>query len=114
VIGTLTGDPRPGRSPVGARVTILQIEFPVVDPERPQVLWAWARFDIEVADELAERHEVKALKGGVPILAAGQLSERWVIEKGRSGRRGVIVADFVQPDAPDAAGTLLVPWARRP
>lgn len=99
---------------MGARVTILQIEFAVVDPERPQVLWAWARFDIEMADELAERHEVKALKGGVPILAAGQLSERWVIERGRSGRRGVIVADFVQPDAPDAAGTLLVPWARRP
>jgi len=62
VIGTLCGDARPGRSPIGAAVTILPIEFPVVDPERPQVLWAWARFDVEVPDELARHYEVQSLK----------------------------------------------------
>lgn len=113
VIGTLCGDARPGRSPIGAAVTVLPIEFPVVDPEHPQMLWAWARFDVEVPAELANRYEVQSLKGGTPILATGQLSERWVIESGRSSRRGVIVADLVQPDAPDAVGGLLVPQGHR-
>jgi len=109
VLGTLCGDARPSRSPVGSAVTILPIEFPVLDPERPQVLWAWARFDVEVPDELARRYEVRTLTGGTPILAAGQLSERWVIEDGRSSRRGVIVAELVQPHAAEAAGVLLAP-----
>ncbi len=112
VIGTLCGDARPGRSPIGLAITILPIEFPVLDPEHPQVLWAWARFDVEVPEELAHRYEVHSLKGGTPIRATGQLSERWVIENGRSGKRGVIVADLVQPDAPDAAGGLLAPQGR--
>ncbi len=66
--GTLIADPRLGRSPVGDPVTLLHIEFPVTDPERPQVLWAWARFDVEVPAELVHRYEVQSLKGGVPIL----------------------------------------------
>lgn len=113
VIGTLCGDARPGRSPVGAAVTILPIEFPVVDPERPPTLWAWARFDVEVPADLAHRYDVQTLTGGTPVLAAGQLSERWVIENGRSSRRGVIVADLVQPEAPDASGTTLTLQGRR-
>ena len=39
-------------------------------------------------------------QGGAPILAAGQLSERWMIEDGRSGKRGVIVAALVHPGTP--------------
>jgi hypothetical protein len=98
VIGRLTKDARPGRSPVGDPVTLLEVEFPVDDPQHPKVLWTWARFGVEVPDELAVRHQVKALRGGVPIFASGQLSERWVIESGRSSRRGAIVADLVYPD----------------
>lgn len=111
--GTLIADPRLGRSPVGDPVTLLQIEFPVTDPERPQLLWTWARFDVEVPAELGRHYEVQSLKGGTAILASGQLSERWVIENGRSSRRGVIVADLVQPDAPDSAGGRLAPLGRR-
>jgi hypothetical protein len=111
VIGTLCEDARPGRNPVGDAVTVLPIEFPVVDPEHPQVLWTWARFDVEIPVDLARHFEVQSLTGGTPIFAAGQLSERWVIENGRSSRRGVIVADLVQGDA---AGALLAPQGRRP
>ncbi|HVY78867.1 MAG TPA: hypothetical protein VG898_10205 [Solirubrobacterales bacterium] len=95
--GTLACDPWPGRSPTGNPVVFLRIEFPVAEPDRPQVLRAWASCEIEVAAELAERQEVADLQGGSAVFAAGQLSERWVIEGGRSSRRNVLVAALVNP-----------------
>jgi hypothetical protein len=97
--GTLACDPWRGRSPVGDPVTFLRIEFPVTEPARPAELRCWARCDVEVTRDLAERAEVKGLQGGGAVLVAGQLSERWMIEAGRSGRRNVIVAALVQPGA---------------
>lgn len=111
--GTLMDDPRLARSPVGDPVTLLRIEFPVADPERPQVLWAWASCEVEVPDTLAEQHGIRELQGGAPILAAGQLSERWAIADGRSGKRGVIVAALVHPGPPpDQPEELLIPGGR--
>jgi hypothetical protein len=58
--GTLARDPWRGRNPIGDPVVFLRIEFPVADPDRPQVLRAWASCEVEVAAELAERQEVEA------------------------------------------------------
>jgi hypothetical protein len=98
--GTLMDDPRLTRNPVGDPIILLRIEFPVADPERPQVLWSWATCEVEVPAALAERHSIRELQGGAPILAAGQLSERWAITDGRSSKRGVIVAALVHPGPP--------------
>jgi hypothetical protein len=112
--GTLSADPKLGRSPIGDPVTLQRIEFPVADPERPQVLWTWASCEVEVPNALAERHGILELQGGASILAAGQLSERWKIAGGRTGKRGVIVAALVHPGSPpDLSDELLVP-GRRP
>lgn len=107
--GTLLGDPRPGRSPVGEPVTLLGVEFPVADPESPQTLWTWATCEVEVPAALAERHDVHELEGGAAILAAGQLSERWAISDGRSSKRAAIVAALVQPGQPPGDDELLIP-----
>lgn len=108
--GTLARDPWAGRSPVGDPVTFLRVEFPVTEPARPLVLRCWGSFDVEVADDLAGRPEVKGLQGGAKVLVAGQLSERWVIEAGRSGRRNVLVAALVHPGTPpEAIGGLDLP-----
>src|SRR3954454_3556452 len=85
--GTLIDSPRPARNPVGEPVTLLRVEFPVADPERPQMLWTWASCEVEVPEALAERHGIRELEGGAPVLAAGHLSERWVISGGRSAKR---------------------------
>lgn len=45
------------------------------------------------------------LEGGAPILAAGQLSERWVISDGRTSKRAAIVAALVHPWLPAQAMT---------
>lgn len=112
--GTLIDDPRLGRNPVGDPVTLLRIEFPVADPEHPQVLWAWASCEVEVSDALAEQHGIRELQGGASILAAGQLSERWMISDGRTSKRGVIVAALVHPGLPpDQPDELFIP-GRRP
>jgi hypothetical protein len=100
LIGRLTADPWLGRNPVGEPVTLLRIEYPVVDPERPQVLWTWASCEIEVSDALAERYDIRSLEGGDSILAAGQLSERWTLLEGRVTRRATIVATLVHPEPP--------------
>lgn len=93
--GTLTSGPRAGRSPKGERVARLQVEFPVVDPECPQLLWTLASCEVEVPDWLV-KPRVEALRSGTPILIAGQLSERWT----EGSPRGVIVASLVHPGAP--------------
>ncbi len=95
--GTLTEDPRLGRNPVGEPVTVLRVEFPVTDPERPQTLWKWASCEVEVPDALAESQDVRALEGGSQVFVAGQLSERWALLEGRSTRRPAIVAVLVHP-----------------
>ncbi|HET7444516.1 MAG TPA: hypothetical protein VFJ57_07655 [Solirubrobacterales bacterium] len=107
--GTLTEDPRPGRSPVGRSVCLLRIEFPVADPEHPELLLTSAGCEIEVPDALADRHGVRDLEGGAPILAAGQLSERWAISGGRSSRRAALVAALIRPEQRAYPQGLLVP-----
>jgi DNA-binding XRE family transcriptional regulator len=110
--GTLIDSPRLGRNPVGEPVALLRVEFPVVDPERPQTLWAWGSCEVEVSDALANRHGILALEGGAPILAAGQLSERWAISDGRTSKRATIVAALVRLGPPPGCDELLIPrWS---
>ncbi len=97
--GRLSADPQEARSPVGGRVTLLRIEFPVADPDLPQALWTWASCLVEVPVDRARR-DVEELRGGASVLAAGQLSDRWMIESGHASRRGVIVATLVKAGPP--------------
>jgi hypothetical protein len=92
VTGTLSAAPRQAESPHGDDVTLLQLAYPVRDPERPQCLWTWASCEVEVHEALADRI-VPGLRVGGPVLAGGQLGER-------PERRGVIVADIIHPGAP--------------
>jgi hypothetical protein len=110
--GMLLDDPRPGRNPIGEPVTLLRIEFPVADPEHPQTLLTWASCEVEVPAALAEQHGIPELEGGAPILAAGQLSERWVSLGGRSSKRSAIVAMLVHPGPPPGHDELLIPGGR--
>lgn len=112
LFGTLIDGPRPGRNPVGEPVALLRVEFPVIDPEHPQTLWTWASCEVEVSDALADRHGILELEGGAPILAAGQLSERWAILDGRNGKRAAIVATLVRPGPPPGRDELLIPGGR--
>jgi len=93
--GRLSADPQEGRSPVGERVTLLRVEFPVIDPDRPRSLWRCASCLVEVPAGRSAR-DVEQLRGGMPILAAGQVSDRWTIEGGHTSRSGVIVATLVK------------------
>jgi hypothetical protein len=106
--GTLLDAPRPGRNPIGEPVTLVTVEFPVADPEHPRTLLTWASCEIEVSAALAERYGIRGLEGGTPILAAGQLSERWVSSGGRSSKRSAIVAMLIHPGPPDH-DELLIP-----
>jgi hypothetical protein len=110
--GTLLDAPRPGRNPIGEPVTLVTVEFPVADPGRPQTLLTWASCEIEVSAALAERHGIRELEGGAPILAAGQLSERWVSSGGRSSKRSAIVAMLIHPGPPPDHDELLIPGGR--
>lgn len=92
--GTLAADPRDGRGPNGDPVVLLRIEFPVADPDHPQSLWARVGCDVEAPGKL--REEAKGLQGGVSVLVAGRLSERWATERGHSYRRVVILAFLVE------------------
>lgn len=103
--GTLAEDPGPGRSPLGDPVTLLRLEFPVAHPEHPRVLWTWASCEIEVPQQIAEEQDVRALRGGTPVLAAGRLSERWVVERGRSYRRAALLATLLHAEPPTNPGT---------
>jgi hypothetical protein len=110
--GTLLDAPRLGRNPIGKPVTLATIEFPVADPEHPQTLLTWASCEIEVPAALAERHGIRELEGGASILAAGQLSERWVSSGGRSSKRSAIVAMLIHPGPPPDHNELLIPGGR--
>lgn len=109
--GTLLDAPRLGRNPIGEPVTLLTIEFPVADPEHPQTLLTWVSCEVEVPAAL-ERHGIRELEGGAPILAAGQLSERWVSSGGRSSKRSATVAALVHPGPPPSHDELLIPGDR--
>jgi hypothetical protein len=111
--GELSAESREGRSPTGDPVTLLRIEFPVADLAHPRRPWRWTSFGVEVPGDLPRQRGVKDLQGGAPILVAGQLSERWVIEQGRSYRRGFIVASLLHPrPLPDQPGELFVTGGR--
>ena len=97
--GRLSAEPQETRSPLGERVTLLRVEFPVVDPDHPGALWTWASCLVEVPGDRARR-EIEELRGGSSVLAAGQLSNRWVIEGGHTSRCGVIVATLVKAGPP--------------
>jgi hypothetical protein len=107
VTGRLSCEPQEARSPLGGRVTLLRIEFPVADPDDPRALWTWASCLVEVPEEQARR-EIEELHGGSSILAAGQLSDRWMIEGGHTSRRGVIVATLVKAGpSPEQPGLIV-------
>jgi hypothetical protein len=74
-------------------VSLISVEFPVRDPEKPQELLTLARCEVEVSEALAER-SLSRLEIGAPVLAGGQLSSR------RDTSRGVIVAAIIHPGGP--------------
>ncbi len=76
------------------------------------MLLTWATCEVEVSAALAEQHAIRELEGGVPILAAGQLSERWVSSGGRSSKRSAIVAALIHPGPPPGHDELLIPGGR--
>lgn len=93
--GTLGGEPQIARGPTGDPVTLLTVEFSVADPARPQMLWNLASCLVEVPFDRAVR-DLEVLRGGDSVLAAGQISERWMIEGGHTSRRGVVVASLLK------------------
>ncbi len=57
----------------------------------------------------ARREDIEELRGGMSVLAAGQISDRWTIEGGHTSRSGVIVATMVKGgpvEAPEGASPL--------
>ncbi|HEU4907019.1 MAG TPA: hypothetical protein VFT19_13020 [Solirubrobacterales bacterium] len=103
--GRLSADPQEGRSPAGEPVSLLRVEFPVIDPDRPRSLWRCASCLVEAP---AGRSDGEELRGGMPILAAGQLSDRWTIEGGHTSRSGVIVASMVKAGPAEASAGILL------
>lgn len=110
--GRLSTEPQEARSPLGERVILLRIEFPVADPDHPRTLWTWASCLVEVPLERAKR-DVEELNPGASLLAAGRLSERWMIEDGRTSRRGVIVATLLKAGPPPDGPALFIAGGRR-
>ncbi|HEX8688610.1 MAG TPA: hypothetical protein VF729_00025 [Solirubrobacterales bacterium] len=109
--GRLRSDPMPARSPLGDPVTLMCIEFPVADPDHPRTLWTWASCLIEVPTGRARR-DLDGLHGGASVLAAGQLSDRWMIESGHTSRRGVIVANLLKVGPPPDRPALFIAGGR--
>lgn len=103
VTGKLIGEPKEGGGPGGTPVLLLEVEFPVAHPEHPRLLWAMAAYEVEVPGDLGGRH-VEELRKGAPVMVAGQLTERWALQDGRSSRRGAIVANLIQPGQDSTAG----------
>jgi hypothetical protein len=79
----------------------------VADPDRPQALWTWASSLVEVPVGRC-RPDVEELRGGASVLAAGQLSDRWMIEGGHTSRCGVIVATLVKSGSPEVSEGLIL------
>jgi single-stranded DNA-binding protein len=105
--GRLSADPQEGRSPSGEPIKLLRVEFPVIDPDRTQSLWRCANCLVEVPVGRSGR-DVAELRGGSPVLAAGQISDRWTIEGGHTSRSGVIVAAQVKAGPPEIPERLLL------
>lgn len=105
--GRLSADPQEGRSPTGEPVSLLRVEFPVIDPDRPRSLWRCASCLVEVPTSRSAR-DIEELRGGMPVLAAGQISDRWTIEGGHTSRSGVIVATLVKGGPVEHANGLLL------
>lgn len=105
--GRLSADSQEGRNPAGDRVTLLRVEFPVIDPDHPPSLWRCAAFLVEVPAGRSGR-DIEELRGGSPVLVAGQLSDRWTIEGGHTSRCGVIVAAQVKAGPPEIPEGLLL------
>jgi len=103
VTGKLIGEPKEGGGPGGTPVLLLEVEFPVAHPEHPRLLWAMAAYEVEVPGDLGGRH-IEELRKGAPVMVAGQLTERWTLQDGRSSQRGAIVANLVQPGQDGIAG----------
>lgn len=99
VTGKLLADPREGGGPGGTPVLVMEIEFPVADPEHPRLLWTHASYEVEVPGDVGGRH-VEELRKGAPVLIAGRLSERCSLEDGRARCRGAIVASLIHPGPP--------------
>jgi len=96
VTGKLLGDPRQGGGPGGTPVLVMEIEFPVADPEHPRLLWTYATYEVEVPGDVGG-HRVEELKKGSPVMVAGKLSGRCSLQDGRSSCRGTILANLIQP-----------------
>ena len=90
--GTLISDPIRAEGPDGQKVTLLEIKFPVANPEDPRLLWTYAFYDVEVPGNVGGR-DIEELREGVPVLVAGQLSER----PHRMCENATIVAALVKP-----------------
>ncbi len=110
--GRLSAQPQKARSPLGERVTLLRIEFPVADPDHPKALWSWASCLVEVPSDRSKR-DIEGLHGGASVLAAGQLSERWMIEDGHTSKRGVVVATLLKAGPPPADHALFLAGGER-
>lgn len=50
----------------------------------------------------------RELSGGSQVLAAGQLSDRWMIDGGHTSRCGVIVASIVKTGPAEASAGILL------
>lgn len=92
VTGTLISDPIEDEGPGGEPLTLLEIKFPVAHPEDPRLLWTYAFYDVQVPAKVGVQ-DIKELRKGVPVLVAGQLSER----PDRMGEQAAIVAILVKP-----------------
>jgi hypothetical protein len=99
VTGKLLADPRQGGGPGGTPVLVMEIEFPVADPEHPRLLWTYATYEVEVPGDVGG-HRVEELNKGSLVLVAGKLSERRSLQDGRSSCRGTILANLIQPGPP--------------
>jgi len=110
--GTVIDGPQLARSPAEEPVILLDIEFPVADPEHPNVLWGWASCQIEVPDALAQRHEVRKVQHGDSLLVSGQHGNRWRTDTGFVGKRDVIVASMVHPGPPPGPVEFLIAGTR--
>lgn len=98
--GTVVDGPQLARSPVDEPITLLEIEFPVADPQHPELLWTWGSCQIEVPDAVAQRHDVRKLQQGDSLLVSGQHSTRWKTEAGFVGKRDVIIASLIHLGLP--------------